>query len=64
MRQSNCRVCAKAKREPCAERLELQADAAALVTPWSHPALERTEMLDCSRLAALVEGELAKFNDN
>ena len=63
MRRSDCRACAMAEREPCVERLELQGDAAALVTPWSHPALDRTKMLNCSSLAALVASELAKLAD-
>ena len=63
MKLSTCRTCERQGTELCAERLELEADVNAVTTPWSHPALERTEPLTCSRLAALIGRELAKLDE-
>ena len=63
MRLSTCRTCERLGAEFCAERMELEADVNAVTTPWSHPALERTELLICSRLAALIEHELSKLDE-
>ncbi len=55
--------CTEKGGEKCDGRAELERKASNLITPWSHPMLVESRMLNCSRLSGLIEAELEKYDE-
>jgi hypothetical protein len=55
--------CTEDGGEKCSGRARLERKASALITLSSHPMLAETWMLNCSRLGALIESELERYDE-